>query len=451
MFDFSSMLFWYKIIFMLELIIAESLLVFRLKKRKRFALRLTLSLVGCFAFAFLYPIWIYSAIYISVMFFLLFIITLISLYICFDEKILILIFFAIVAYTSQHIAHELYNLVSIVAEFNTVNLYLPESGGVGDLGEFIYVLVAVYLSIYALVYWILWLFVGRLWKDTDEIVLKNYHILIWAVIVLIFDIVFSAIVTYEQTSGTPKIILVLFTCSNIMICVFTIIYQLTMIDRNKIQKDCEMIQKISERDKERYKLSKESWELVSMKCHDLKHQLDALKNVNGIIDENVLGELKTNLNLYGAGVKTGNHALDIILFEKTIICQKNNIKLNCMAEAEKLGFMSSSNLYSLFGNALQNAIEATMKIKDEDKRLICLNIKNVSNMISVHIENSMAEGESLSIVKDFPVTTKEDKINHGYGMRSIQMIVEKFDGAVNFYVQDGWFNLDIIIPVKEAN
>lgn len=241
MFDFSSMLFWYKIIFMLELIIAESLLVFRLKKRKRFALRLTLSLVGCFAFAFLYPIWIYSAIYISVMFFLLFIITLISLYICFDEKILILIFFAIVAYTSQHIAHELYNLVSIVAEFNTVNLYLPESGGVGDLGEFIYVLVAVYLSIYALVYWILWLFVGRLWKDTDEIVLKNYHILIWAVIVLIFDIVFSAIVTYEQTSGTPKIILVLFTCSNIMICVFTIIYQLTMIDRNKIQKDCEMI------------------------------------------------------------------------------------------------------------------------------------------------------------------------------------------------------------------
>lgn len=122
--------------------------------------------------------------------FLLFIITLISLYICFDEKILILIFFAIVAYTSQHIAHELYNLVSIVAEFNTVNLYLPESGGVGDLGEFIYVLVAVYLSIYALVYWILWLFVGRLWKDTDEIVLKNYHILIWAVIVLIFDIVF---------------------------------------------------------------------------------------------------------------------------------------------------------------------------------------------------------------------------------------------------------------------
>mgnify|MGYP002554026570 FL=1 len=211
------------------------------------------------------------------------------------------------------------------------------------------------------------------------------------------------------------------------------------------------LQKIWERDKERYKLSKESWELVSMKCHDLKHQLDALKNVNGIIDENVLGELKTNLNLYGAGVKTGNHALDIILFEKTIICQKNNIKLNCMAEAEKLGFMSSSNLYSLFGNALQNAIEATMKIKDEDKRLICLNIKNVSNMISVHIENSMAEGESLSIVKDFPVTTKEDKINHGYGMRSIQMIVEKFDGAVNFYVQDGWFNLDIIIPVKEAN
>lgn len=450
MFDFSSSLFWYKLVFMLQLLIAEMILVYPLKKKDRFLLRLTLCSVGCFAFAFLFPILYYSAWYTSVMFFLLFVITLVSLCICFDEKFINLLFCAIVAYTSQHIAHELYELISLVAEFNTINIYLPESGGIADVGEFIYVLIAIYLSVYMVVYWIISFVVGRLISGKSELILKNYHILIWAVIVLVLDIVFSALVTYEQAVGASKIIVTLFTCSNIMSCTLAIAYQLMMIDRDKILKDYEMIQKIWERDKERYKISKESWDFVAMKCHDLKNQLDALNNMNGMVDEEVISELKTNLNLYGSGVKTGNHALDIILFEKNIICQKNNIKLNCMVDASKLSFMSSSNLYSLFGNALQNAIEASMKIEDCDKRLICLNIKNINNMISVHMENNMEKDQELTIIKGFPLTTKTDKTNHGYGMRSIQMIVEKFGGAINFYVQNGWFNLDIIFPIKDA-
>ncbi len=71
-------------------------------------------------------------------------------------------------------------------------------------------------------------------------------------------------------------------------------------------------------------------------------------------------------------------------------------------------------------------------------------------MISVHMENNMEKDQELTIIKGFPQTTKTDKINHGYGMRSIQMIVEKFGGAINFYVQNGWFNLDIIFPIRET-
>lgn len=52
MFDFSAPLFWYKLIFMAELLISEALATYTLKKKSRFALRAPLSVLGCLAAAF---------------------------------------------------------------------------------------------------------------------------------------------------------------------------------------------------------------------------------------------------------------------------------------------------------------------------------------------------------------------------------------------------------------
>ena len=113
------------------------------------------------------------------------------------------------------------------------------------------------------------------------------------------------------------------------------------------------------------------------------------------------------LTFTGMNIKTGNDALDVILAEKHILCEKKSIRLSCMINGEKLNFISSVKLYSLFGNALQNAIESTEQIEDERKRLIILNVKNKGNFVLVHLENSCPEGEALQVVNGLPQTTKK--------------------------------------------
>ena len=57
---------------------------------------------------------------------------------------------------------------------------------------------------------------------------------------------------------------------------------------------------------------------------------------------------------------TGNHALDVILTEKSLICKQKEIKLTCMADGKQLAFMQTTDLYSIFGNLLNNSIEAAL-------------------------------------------------------------------------------------------
>ena len=82
MFAFSSPLYWYKMVFMAELLVAEGLATYTLKKRPKFALRAVLCVLGCEALAFLYPVFdfSYNAVYTSFMFLLLFAVTLCAMF-----------------------------------------------------------------------------------------------------------------------------------------------------------------------------------------------------------------------------------------------------------------------------------------------------------------------------------------------------------------------------------
>ncbi len=72
MFDFSSPLFWYRLVFLAELIVAEAFFTFKLRRRPYFALRIALSVVAIYGVTFLLPIVAYNAFYVSFMFLLMF-------------------------------------------------------------------------------------------------------------------------------------------------------------------------------------------------------------------------------------------------------------------------------------------------------------------------------------------------------------------------------------------
>ena len=80
------------------------------------------------------------------------------------------------------------------------------------------------------------------------------------------------------------------------------------------------------------------------------------------------------LDTYDSSFNTGNKSLDVVLTEKKLLCDNKGIKFFCMADGKLLNGIKVSDIYSLFGNAIDNAIECLADVADEDyiKRIIAL-------------------------------------------------------------------------------
>lgn len=109
--------------------------------------------------------------------------------------------------------------------------------------------------------------------------------------------------------------------------------------------------------------------------------------------------------------------------------------------------MSESDIYSLLGNIIDNAIESELKLKNREKREINLLIKRKGNLL--HIQEQNYFEDEIRMEKGFPVTSKGDKENHGFGMKSIRMLVDKYHGELQITAEDQIFSIDILLPCQE--
>ena len=106
--------------------------------------------------------------------------------------------------------------------------------------------------------------------------------------------------------------------------------------------------------------------------------------------------------------------------------------------------MDNRDIYSLFGNMLDNAVEYVKQVPEQEKRFIRLFVRPKGAMTVIHQENFF-EGE-LDISNGLPQTTKKDNAYHGFGMQSMQRIIAKYGGELRVDVSDGLFKIDAIIP-----
>ncbi|MCZ0703222.1 hypothetical protein J2T56_001488 [Natronobacillus azotifigens] len=195
-----------------------------------------------------------------------------------------------------------------------------------------------------------------------------------------------------------------------------------------------------------YEISEKSIEMVNQKYHDLKHHIAVLKQ-DAMSQEtyNYLVKIEDDIKIYEAQNKTGNRVLDIVLMGKQLHCQDINVTLTVVADGKALEFMEPIDISTLFGNILDNAIESVKKLDETDKRLIHLTVSRQNNFLRVSAENCYT-GE-LTFNNGLPVTTKNDKNFHGYGLKSIQETVKKYDGTMTIRTEGGWFELRLLLPI----
>ena len=206
------------------------------------------------------------------------------------------------------------------------------------------------------------------------------------------------------------------------------------------------VHKMLESQYQQYKLSRDSIEMVNYKYHDLKHKIAVLKSEEDPQKRmEYLNHMEEEIKQYELQNKTGNKVLDTILTGKSMYCNKHGITLTCVADGNLLSFVDVMDICSIFGNALDNAVESVLKIPDKDKRLIHVTVSRQKEFLLIRFENYFEQ--DLQIDRGNLVSTKSDKDFHGYGIKSIRYTVEKYHGAVNIKADNNWFDMKILIPI----
>ena len=195
-----------------------------------------------------------------------------------------------------------------------------------------------------------------------------------------------------------------------------------------------------------YLQSKENLDSIGRLAHDLKHQIAALR---AQVDPEHMAagfeQLEASVQQYSAQQHTGNPVLDVILTAKTHTCADKGITFTAVADGKLLDGMSSMDIASLFGNALDNAIEATSKLSDPEKRLIRLALYRQGQFVVLRVENYYDSALKTDTEGNLR-TTKKDTRSHGFGVKSIRHIVQQYGGEVTIRTKDHWFTLTALIP-----
>ena len=444
-----SNLFFYKILFSAEILVAEFLFTFRLNKRNCFPLRLAFVCAAVLGISALYPIPFNTFWYSSLMFLVLFSVTLPALRVCYDEPFANLFFCALAAYNIQHFAYETVNVFLLcISSGSSLAFGIYDNGTLGfglsvrHTVFYILLYLLCYFVSYGLAYW----FFARRIKENSDMKIKNLSLFLLITAAFIINILLSFLVTFVHDGGFVSSLVNYLT--GMMCCLLLLYCQFSLLLIKEIKREREIMGRLLYQKKEQYAISKETIDLINMKCHDIRHQIREIGK-NKSLPDDAIREMEKSISLYDSIVHTGNEALDTILTEKSLLCTRGGIVLTCIADGALLGFMSPTDLYSLFGNALDNAIEAAEKVSDPERRVIGLKIIRVGEMASVNIKNSF-EGDIRYNASGYPQTTKENTDYHGYGIKSIAYVVDKYEGNLSIVAQKNIFNLNILLPIPEG-
>lgn len=226
-----------------------------------------------------------------------------------------------------------------------------------------------------------------------------------------------------------------------------LLYQKSLYQFAGLERENESIQMLLAQGDKQYRTARENMEQVNIKCHDLRHQIRHFRQ-EGRIDEHALNDMEQVIQAYDTTVRTGNPALDVILTEKSLSCRSKGIGFTCMAEGSGLAYMEPADLYALFGNALENAIEATEQLEDPAQKQIAITVRPVNGFYSILIQNYTRV--PLKLEHGLPQTSKADTQNHSYGVRSMQLLVEKYGGELSFRQEGEIVSLYLLLPCRSA-
>lgn len=364
----------------------------------------------------------------------------------FEASVWSALFCASAGYTIQNIASGLSELVVLLLErIAGVHLSMTiestavlSDSGIGRLLVSLFSIVSVFAFCYLV-------FIRKIrGRGLEAIEDRRMSAMLGLVIlaVIAFDVVIKSLTASGAATGE----LVMLRLVHLAVCAFVLFVEYEMLYGKALEAEVGEERRMAAERERQYRLSRENVDAINLKFHDIRHQIRKIAD-GGLTGREALEDIAHEIDVYDAQYHTGNDALDTVLTEKGLVCEREAIELTCIADGSTLDFMTPAEIYSLFGNALDNALQATRAVDDPERRSISLVVRRAGNLATIHVENYFV-GERRFSPDGLPVTTQRAENGHGYGTRSMRQIVERHGGTLALGTRGDVFTLDAMIPVE---
>lgn len=359
-------------------------------------------------------------------YFIVFAMISVTQYICFKTNVMQALFTGVCIYGGQHVISNFsYALIFLI-------MHLAQNW---ELFPYYYVIMPLLTAVgIAVTYFV----PVQILKRKDNLKFNNIVIFYFAIA---FILVASTLTHYARyaimwsLNGLVYLLTIatLFTCS-------TMLTGFMNISKRQLEEENAILQELLHKDEQRYEQARLSNEKIQIKYHDMKQRTH-----HGVVDYESLKEVETDSEILKSTYFTGNRALDVILSEKALMCERLGIRFICTADGSAVNFMKPYHIYSLVGNALENAIESLKNEEDNSLKEITINVVRREETCIIKTVNYVKE--KVVILDGLPLTCKADKENHGFGTKSMRSVVNAYNGQISFYEEDNTFTMVAAIPI----
>lgn len=287
-----------------------------------------------------------------------------------------------------------------------------------------------------------WLAAWKFLRTYLQQITSNLTIRMWLVVDILMMAPFVAVFTIIYfMPGNPVIVFPI--CAASIFSSFGCIYLASYIC-NSIQ-TAYYAEELEQRQAYYQERMKEE-ERVRSIYHDMKNHLLVLqaqaKNSGEVCAS--VKKLQDQMQEYENYYHTGNEFLDIIIRDKARIAQEKQIDFVTEIAFDEGNFIESLDISTIFGNALDNAMEASEKLPKAE-RLVSIRANRIRDMLVILVENNAAPAAAVS-----GRTSKKDAFWHGFGLPNMEQAVERYGGQCSIKAENGKFLLKIVIPVPQS-
>ena len=300
---------------------------------------------------------------------------------------------------------------------------------------------------------ILYFFVGKI---LNGLLFERKNLVNWQWIVIGCSLVFSTVagktlITLSRDfpgiqMQEQKLMLLCVSCIWLMCLIMYFVVQ-QMSKDNQTKLEYELM-------KEKEKYSKESMEIIKRSNeelrefkHDLKNYLLPLQEAMETMPQSEMVKVWEKINQKIEDVQTliqtGNSYVDSMINTKITLARSEKVDVKCTILSKMEG-IDDLEFCSVFGNLMDNAIEAERKVTE--KKEIIIFVEEKMGYLRLEIQNKIEksvlnENSSLN-------TTKKDTSSHGIGHKSVKRTMQKVGGALKYYETGDLFCAEAVFPIK---